>query len=173
MRKIILYIAASLDGYIADKDHGLDWLTVYHGNYGYGEFLTSVDTAISGRTTYDMVVKMGVADPYPELEYYILTHSPEQFTSTEKRIYTAQDPVELVNDLKKKNGKDIFLVGGGKTIGDFLEHGLIDNIILFIVPIILGNGIPLFNKISHSVSFKTESTKKHDDGMMEIRLDKK
>ncbi len=170
MRRTVLYIAASLDGFIADKSHGLDWLTSYSGNYGYNEFLTTVDVAISGRKTYDAVVAMGVKDPYPGIDYYILTSAPEQFASSEKIIYTKRSPRELIGALKEQKGKNIYLVGGGKLISEFLEHDLIDDIILFIVPVILGGGIPLFPGVSHPVRFATESAKQYPDGMIELRL---
>ena len=170
MRKIILYIASSLDGYIADKNNNIDWLTSYHGNYGYQDFMSTVDTVLSGRKTYDEVVKMGFPNPHPEQVNYVLTASPEKYQNASNIIFTSRNPIELVNELLKQEGKNIFLVGGGELIANFLKNNLIDEIILFIVPIILGNGIPLFKPINEQIKFETSSVKKYDDGMIGLKL---
>ena len=173
MKEIILYIAASLDGYIADADNKIDWLTVYNGSYGYQEFLRSVDTVLMGRKTYEEVVRMGIPNPHPDQMNFIFTRNIGRWTDTDNIHFTSDDPVLLAKKLKTREGKNIFLVGGGIVIAQLLEHGLIDEIILFIVPVILGKGIPLFNEISHRAEFSTISARPFEDGMIEICLKKK
>ncbi len=173
MRKIILYIATSLDGFIADQNNNLDWLTVYGGNYGYEDFISTVDTVFCGRKTYDEVVKMGVSSPYPNQMNYVFTHSPDRYGSTEKIIFTDRNPIEIAKELLHQEGKDIFLVGGGELIRSLMEMNLIDEIILFIVPVILGNGIPMFKEHHTRINFETISVKKFEDGMIALRLRKR
>ena len=170
MRKLILYIAASLDGFIADKENKLDWLTVYTGEYGYTEFMKSVDTVLMGRKTYEWVTAEGVTHPHPEQTNYIFTSTPEKFTSTEHIIFTSHSPLSVVEDLKGNNGRNIFLVGGGGLISNFVENNLIDEYILFVVPVLLGSGIPLFHRMPRTVHLETMSVRRHDDGMIELRL---
>ena len=173
MKEIVLYIASSLDGFIADAENKIDWLTAYSGNYGYNEFLRSVDTVLMGRKTYEEVVRMGVPNPHPEQANFVFTKNAQRYTNTENIHFISDDPVLLAKKLKTKEGKNIFLVGGGVLIAQLLEHGLIDEIILFIVPIVLGKGIPLFKGITHHAEFSTVSTRKFDDGMIELHLKKK
>ena len=173
MRKIVLYIASSLDGFIADRNNEIAWLTSFHGDYGYHDFLKTVDTVLSGRKTYDAVVAMSVPDSHPRQMNYIFTAAPERYQSTANMLFTSQDPIELAEELRKQNGKDIFLVGGGELIVRFLEHRMIDEIILFIVPTLLCEGVPLFRKHETQTEYSTVSVNKYDDGMIELRLVKK
>ena len=170
MRKLILYIASSLDGFIADQENKLDWLTVYTGEYGYKEFMKDIDTVLMGRKTYEWVVAAGVSNPHPEQMNYIFTSTPEHFTSTPNSTFTSQDPVAFVKNLKEQKGKNIFLAGGSGLISNFIEFDLVDEYILFVVPVLLGNGIPLFSRLSHTVQLETVSVKNYDDGMIEVRL---
>ncbi|HAP36886.1 MAG TPA: hypothetical protein DCQ28_13490 [Bacteroidetes bacterium] len=173
MRKIILYIASSLDGFIADQNNNLDWLTVYTGNYGYEDFISTVDTVLCGRKTYDEVVKMGVTNPHPNQMNYVFTHSPKHYHSSTNILFTDRNPIELAKELLQQEGKDIFLVGGGELIRSLMKMKLVDEIILFIVPIILGNGIPMFKEHHTRINFETVSVKKYDDGMIALRLRKR
>jgi dihydrofolate reductase len=172
MRSIILYIASSLDGYIADSKNSLDWLTAYHGDYGYTTFMNSVDTVLMGRKTYDWVTAQGMSNPHPEQIQYVFTSTPEKYASAKNTIFTSADPIETAKELQTQKGKNIFLVGGGVLIREFLKSNMVDEFILFFVPIVLGSGIRLFEPFGSSVLLETISATKYDDGMMELRLKK-
>lgn len=147
-RDIILYIAASLDGYLADPEGKVDWLEG-HGQEegedpGYQELLGQVDTVIMGRTTYEQVVKELSPDrwPYDGLDCYVVT---SQFLEdTEKVTFWPGDIVELVYLLKQQPGKSIWLLGGARLLKNFMEQELVDQYWISTIPVILGQGIRLF-----------------------------
>ena len=145
-RKLILYIATSLDGYIAREDGNIDWLSIVEDkneDYGYREFLSSIDTVIMGRKTYDMVLSFDEF-PYPDKKCFVVTRTerpPDRWVN-----FWSRDVSELLSMIRRKNGLNIWLVGGGELIHKFSTENLIDEYIVSIVPIILGSGIPLFRK---------------------------
>lgn len=145
-RKVILYIAMSLDGYIAKSDDDLSFLSIVEQkgqDYGYMTFMDTVDTVIVGRRTYDKVISMGVEHPHQDKEVYVITRTERQAKG--KSIFYTGDIKQLVGDLKLKNGKNIFVDGGAEVVHIFLKEKLIDELIISIIPILLGDGIPLFN----------------------------
>lgn len=160
-RKIILYIATSIDGFIADKNGGIDWLgtgaieeTV---DTSYEDFYQHVDTVILGRKTYDQVTTSLAPDnyPYEDSTSYVLTSQLRE--NKENIIFTDQSVVDLVTKLKSEPGKDVFIVGGASIIQPLVENDLIDEYILATIPVILGEGIPLFHTIKRSVTLKPVS----------------
>jgi dihydrofolate reductase len=157
MKNIVLYIATSLDGYIARDDHSIDWLPTPEESlgedHGYAAFYDSIDTTIMGKRTYDIVLAHGVQNPYPEKKNYVFTRSPLHL-SNEDIEYVSGDIVEFARNLKRAPGKDIWLVGGGEINTLLLDHDLIDRIILTVFPIILGGGIPLFARGGKETAFR-------------------
>lgn len=147
-RKIVLFIAASLDGYIATQEHSLDWLFAVEGegDNGYAAFYETVDTIIMGRTTYDWVMDYEKGKfPYPGRECYVFSNTKTGIDANVR--FTSGDIAPFVKALKAKPGKHIWLVGGGELIAAFLREHLVDEIILTIAPVLLGTGIPLFKAI--------------------------
>ena len=146
MKKIVLYIAASIDGYIARSNGDLDWLMEYpitpDFNYGYDEFFESVDTVNMGGRTYRDILSMDVIWPYKDKNTYILTHNP--IKTNENIQFITDNFIERVIRLREENGKNIWLVGGGEIISMLLNHNLIDEMIITTIPVILGDGVPLF-----------------------------
>ncbi|WP_027701219.1 dihydrofolate reductase family protein [Metaclostridioides mangenotii] len=148
MRKTILFIGISLDGFIADKNGGVDWL-VGNGEAGvvdsrYEEFLANIDTVILGNTTYQQVVhelSPGVW-PYSGMKSYVLSNKPQQ--AKEDTIFLKEDVNTLVQNLKKEEGKDIWIVGGAGLIQPLLQSNAIDEYNISVIPTILGDGIKLF-----------------------------
>lgn len=143
MAKVILYIAASLDGYIARNDHSLDWLPEPDDNedFGYKNFLAQIGTTIMGHYTYQVVKGFGEAI-YPDKTNYIFSRSAK---APEPNIKWAnQPPVDFVSQLKETCKQDIWLIGGGELIKTLYEARLIDELILTQIPVLLGNGIPLW-----------------------------
>ena len=141
MRRIILYIATSLDGYIARQSGEVDWLFTDQ-DYGYTNFLAGVDTLVMGRKTYEQVLTFGEF-PYQEKQNYIVSSKPD-FDASPYAKTVRTEVKAFVETLQQTAGKNIWLVGGTGLIHSFLEHGLLDEITLSIHPLLLGGGIPLF-----------------------------
>ncbi|KFL43663.1 hypothetical protein CH76_05530 [Lysinibacillus sp. BF-4] len=146
LRKVVLYIATSLDGYIADKEGKVDWLvpTGAEEDTSYEDFYAQVDTVIMGRTTYDQVVTelSPTHYPYEDVTSYIMTH--ESRASEGAVHFTDEAVVSLVQRLRKQPGGTIWLVGGASSIQPLVSANLIDEYQIATMPIILGEGIRLF-----------------------------
>lgn len=143
MRSIILGLGISLDGYIARPDGAVDFLFMPK-NYSMAEFFRRVDTAIMGRKTLDVAVKMGGgAASFGSMAAYVFSRS--QPPGKRDGMTFVNEPVqEFVAQLRKQKGKDIWLMGGGELAREFLKADLVDELYLGIVPVLLGEGIPLF-----------------------------
>ncbi len=169
MRQVKLYIAASLDGYIARKDGSLDWLTDLPGSdgsdHGYAEFYETIDTVIMGRKTYEEVLGFDVEWPYADAGTYVVSRSTQQKIRTDNTRLLGDDVIDTIRKMKASDGKDIWLVGGGELVSLFLQHGLIDQVILSIAPVILGDGIPLFPGIVNEVRLVLDGVKAFSTGI--------
>ncbi|MFF5993738.1 dihydrofolate reductase family protein [Lysinibacillus sp. KU-BSD001] len=145
MRKFKMFIAQSLDGYIATKEEALQWLMEVEGegDNGYGSFYETIDTVVMGRKTYDWVMaEMNGEYPYPNKPGYVFTS--QHHLPSEDVTFTNEDINAFVERLKSQEGKDIWIVGGGQLIAKFLEAHAIDEMIVTVAPVLLGEGIPLF-----------------------------
>lgn len=145
MKKIKLYITASLDGYIAPPDGDLDWLVGYPlaSKEDHKLFSDSVDTVILGGNTYRDMCCMDILWPYKDKTVHVVTRNP--IMERDNVNFISESVIETITQLKKENGKDIWLVGGGKLAAWLHEHGLIDEIIVTHIPETLENGKPLFS----------------------------
>ena len=147
MRKqIVLFIAASLDGYIATADHQLNWLMQVEGkdDNGYTDFLKSIDTIVMGTHTYDWLLTELGTDDFPYKEQRCIEFSYSRQGKDANVEYSNESPKDFIEHMPDDNGKSIWLVGGGLLIDTFLQQNLIDEWIITIAPTVLGNGIPLF-----------------------------
>ena len=171
MRKIILYVACSLDGKIADREGNVDWLDTIpnpdHSDYGYSDFIKSVDTTLMGNKTYQQVLGFDVPFPYKETKNYVITRDGT-LTNDENVEYIHQNIADFVSDLKNKPGKDIWCIGGGQLVALLLDHKLLDKIQVFIMPIILGEGIPLTGKLKEFSNLEYVKSIEHSSGVMEF-----
>ena len=144
-RKLILYIATSLDGYIARTNGEIDWLEkegeALNTDCGYAEFYKSIDTVIMGNKTYEQIMGWGEY-PYKGTTGYVYTTNSN--LDTEDVSFTQLEPTELMRELKSKPGKDIWLIGGAKLIREFVKSNLIDEYIITVMPVLIGDGIHLF-----------------------------
>lgn len=158
MRESVLYIAVSLDGYIADVDGKIDWLTAFEINEtGYNEFISTVDSLVMGRVTYDQLVNElspGVW-PYPDQTTFVATRQRREDNA---QVQFVNDPIRLVRYLKVQEGKDIWIVGGAQIVASLLEEGLIDKVILTFIPKLIGRGIPLFPEIKSRFDLVSSKT---------------
>lgn len=163
MRKVILYIAISIDGYIARKNGDVDWLegdgSAPQADNGYEAFYNQIDTIIMGNSTYKQIKGWGEY-PYKGTKGYVYTTQREG--ANEDVTFTSQKPVELISQLKQEEGKDIWLVGGAEIIDAFIKDNLIDEYILTIAPVILGEGIPLFKNKNLETRLKLKEMRSFD-----------
>ncbi len=147
MRKLSLFIATSLDGYIAKPNDDLSFLKLVEKkgeDYGYKEFTETIDTLIIGRRTYDYVVKEIGAAHYDNGERNVYVITKTERPNLGKTTFYNGDLTELVQQLKSENGKNIYCDGGAEVINELLKHDLIDEFIISVIPVLLGNGTRLF-----------------------------
>lgn len=170
-RKIVLYIATSLDGFIAKDDGSVDWLVGEsrdpHVETGYGTFINTIDTILMGWTTYHQLVTELSPDewPYPGKKCYVASSKPRE-KQEHVEIITG-DIVKFIREQQNLPGEDIWLVGGGKLIAPFVEQNLIDEYILTIIPTLLGSGIPLFRGAPQTIDLHLKKTLTFD-GMVQL-----
>ncbi|MGG4480294.1 dihydrofolate reductase family protein [Paenibacillus illinoisensis] len=143
--KVVLYIAMSLDGYIARKDGSVDWLFDVEGDggdSGYAAFYQTIGTVVMGRTTYEDVLKLSEDFPYADRPTYVLSRS-EQPPALHVQFTT--EPVEsLIPRLQQASDADLWIVGGGQLVQAVMDKRLLHEMEVAIIPKILGEGIPLF-----------------------------
>ena len=168
MRKVKLSVANSLDNYTARVDGGFDWILMDQ-DYGMKEFFATVDTVLMGRKMYDLIVQMGM-HAYEGMENYVFSRSRSgdvegnaQFVSGNKR--------EFLQQLREKTGKDIWLAGGGELAGSFLQAGLVDQVILAVQPVLLGEGIPLFPVNFPQTNLRLRECKPYSSGVVALTYD--
>lgn len=171
MKKIKLYIAASLDGYLARPDGDIEWLTGFpnpsKSDYGYMDFLKTIDIVIMGGRTFYDILAMDVKWPYEKQTSYIVTRKPEQ--SSDNIKFISENVIQTISELRNQSGKDIWIVGGGELIAMLLNENLIDEMILFHVPLMLGNGIRLFPSQSKNIQWELKDSKAYDSGILEVK----
>ncbi|MFT2007270.1 dihydrofolate reductase family protein [Pontibacter sp. 13R65] len=174
MRKIILYIAASLDGYIARPDGNVEWLhdaefALPGEDFHYSSFLETIDTTLMGNSTYKAVLGFDMPFPYPDKTNYVFSRSSEN-KDTEFVKFVSTDAITFIKELKEQPGKDIWLIGGGQLNTLVLNAGLLDEIILTYIPILLGKGIPLFAEGVQEQKLQVESNHCYDNGFVQSTL---
>ena len=168
-RKLILYISCSLDGYIAKPGEDLTFLNKVEKegeDYGYNKFLSTVDTVIIGRKTFDWVMNQVNQFPHADKETYVITRTgkPEQGNI---KFYSG-DLMKLVIALKQKKGKNIFCDGGGELVNQLLYKRLFDILIISIIPVLVGNGIRLFQDGRPEQDVELISVKKFETGLVQL-----
>jgi dihydrofolate reductase len=175
MRKIKLYIAMSLDGYIAKSDGNIDFLESIPNpkqlDFGYAEFLASVDTTLMGNATYQKILSFNIPFPYSDKKNYVFSRNTSGETEFVKFIN--HDIIDFIRALKQQSGKDIWLIGGGQLNTLLLNNGLIDELQLTIFPIVLGEGIPLFASKAQESSFVLTKTESHEIGIVTLYMERR
>ncbi|WP_418300786.1 dihydrofolate reductase family protein [Lysinibacillus fusiformis] len=160
-REVVLYIATSLDGFIAKEDNDLQWLTETEGegDAGYAEMYQSIDTSIMGKKTYDYIMKNSESFPYPEKKCYVFSNSEKD--SNEYVEFVNEDVVEFTRKLKEQEGSKIWMVGGAGILDAFIKENLVDEYIITVTPHILGSGIPLFKENNPQIDLILIDTKRY------------
>lgn len=168
-RKVILYIAMSLDGFIAGKNDELDFLTQVEKegeDYGYAQFIETIDTVIMGRKTYEKVLSFGIGFPHADKKSYILTRTSRE-DEAKITFYNGNINTLIVN-LRKTDGKNIFIDGGAEVVHLLLKKELIDELIISIIPVLLGDGIRLFKGEEPLQKLELVSTKTFEKGLVQL-----
>ena len=171
MKQIHLYIAMSLDGYIADARGSVDWLagqseTEEEGG-SYADFIRGIDPVLMGWNTYHQIVTELSPDewPYQGLTTYVITH--RDLPSTGHLRFTSADPVALVRQLQQEPGRDLWICGGARLIEPLLQADCIDRYTITVIPILLGEGIRLFGSLEQPRLLRLVETR-HYNGMTDL-----
>jgi dihydrofolate reductase len=163
-RKVVLFIACSLDGYIAGKDDDISWL-FDDDDYGYSRFLASIEAVLMGRRTYDLLLQMG---PFPYIGKECFVFSRSLMGGDENVEFVNQPVKEFLDRLREREGKNIWLVGGSELISHFMRADVVDEFIISVHPKILGSGIPLFKPGIPSCPLRLIGTESFSSGLVQI-----
>lgn len=166
MPKVTLYIATSLDGFIAEPDGGVGWLFT-EGDYGYTAFFDSVGALLMGRRTYEQVLGFGEW-PYGEKPTYVFTRSAPGGDHPHVE-FVSGDLGAFVEELRRRTTGDVWLVGGAALVSAFRELGSIDEYILSVHPVLLGDGIPLFERSLPRETLRLLEVHTYESGLVQLR----
>jgi dihydrofolate reductase len=170
-RKVIVEIAVSADGYIARPDGDVGWLDRPQpkGQYGMVAFFSSIDTILWGRKTYTKGIELGMKDGgfSPRVRNYVFSRKNK--TPMLRGFDLVNGPIKpFMKKLRSEPGKDIWMMGGGELIGSFLDEGEIDEFSIKVIPILIGEGIPLIKPQHRSIPLELLATKKFADGVVHL-----
>lgn len=171
-RKVILYIAESLDGFIAKEDGDISWLSIVDRpdeDYGYNDFINTVDTVIMGRKTYEKVLSFGIEFPHKYRKCFVLSKTMEG--AEQNFEYYNGDISKLIERLKDEKGKNIFIDGGAEVIREFRNKNLIDEYVISIIPVLIGKGIRLFKEADTENELMLTHSKIFDSGLVQLRYE--
>lgn len=176
MRQLSLFIATSLDGYIAKPNDDLSFLKLVEKegeDYGYAEFTANIDTIILGRKTYDYVLKEIGSSHYDngQRDVYVITRTARP--SVGRTTFYTGNLTELVEQLKSENGKNIYCDGGAEIVNELLKSDLIDEFIISIVPILVGNGTRLFKNGRPEQQLELMNSETFDTGLTQLHYKRK
>ncbi|GLK70846.1 dihydrofolate reductase [Ancylobacter dichloromethanicus] len=164
------FIAASLDGYIADRNGGLDWLTPFDDvDSGYGAFIATIGTVVMGRTTFETVAAMPGDWLYAGTRVLVVTSRP--LAGAPAGVEPWHDGVPaLIAHLGESAGEDVWVVGGGGLQAAFIAAGALDRLDLFVIPVLLGGGVPLFPaEATPARRLTLVETESYANGMVRLR----
>jgi dihydrofolate reductase len=170
MPQVIYYVASSLDGYTAIPDGGLEWLAPFEGkgeDYGYAEFYDSIDAVLLGSRTYEKSLTFG-AWPFPGKPSWVFSRRSIP-AAQEDIIVTPDRPDQVLAELKQRGVQRAWLVGGGVLAGSFRDHRLITEYIVSIIPVILGEGIPLFAASGEREYLQLTDSRTYPNGVVQLQ----
>ena len=174
--KASVYIATSLDGFIARENGDIDWLPGRGSegsdeDYGYKEFMDTVDVLVMGRKTYEKVLTFNEW-PYGDKPVVVLSSGsvniPEHLARSVESMSCS--PAELVRQLSERGARHLY-VDGGKTIQGFLDAGLLQQLIITRVPILIGGGIPLFGQLKRDIKLRHSDTRQFASGLVQSKYE--
>jgi dihydrofolate reductase len=170
MRKVVLGVGISLDGYIARPDGGLDFLFMPK-DYSVAPFFKTVDITLMGRKTYEVAMKMGGPPKDHKMAMYVFSRSLPP-GERQGMIFVNCSPADLIGSLRKQPGKDMWLSGGGELAHDFLQDDLVDEIHLGIVPVLIGEGVPLFPAGFPQREFRLIENQTYSKGLVALKYER-
>ena len=177
MNSIKLYIASTIDGFIAREDGSLVWLEELPNpnqiDYGYSDFYATIDKVVIGRKTYEEVLGFGVDWPYEDCTTYMVTSKEDYQPKTNNTEVIHKVDQDTINRIKSAGEKDVWVIGGGLIITEFLYLGAIDKMILCVIPTILGSGIPLFPNHPKETKFNLVKAEPFETGAVILTYKKK
>jgi dihydrofolate reductase len=167
--EVVYYVAASIDGFIATPDGSVEWLSEFEAaeeDYGYAEFLATVDAIAMGRATFEQV--LGFGDwPYPEIATWVFSHSAYSEPPPGVRVTTAS-AAEVVAEIGAAGARRIWLVGGGELAGAFVRAGLVTEHIVSVMPVLLGEGVRLLGREGSVERLHLESSTRIGDVVQNV-----
>lgn len=173
-RKLILYIAASLDGYIAKTDGDIGWLSSVEAppeDYGYADFIKTVDTIIMGRKTYEKVLSFGIPWPHKGRKCYVLSKTK---TGADDNVeFFNGDVAALMNQIRQTPGLNIYCDGGADVVNELAHQDLIDHYIISIIPVLLGDGIALFKPGRPQHELTLLRSEAYPSGLVQLHYERK
>lgn len=172
-RKIVVYAGTSADGFIARADGDIEWLTsrpAPSGFYDIGKFMASIDTKILGRKTYEKSLALG-AKFDEKTKNYVFSAHPAATAPPDGVEFISEPIAPFAQRLRAGDGKDVWMMGGGGIIASFLDAGAIDQFIINVVPVLIGDGIPLIAPRHRHVPLKLLSTRQFSDGVVQLHYE--
>ena len=170
-RKVIVHIGTSADGYIARPDGDLEWLTsrpAPPGFYGMNAFMKSIDTMLLGRKTYEASLRLGAKFGAKDRTIVFSRHAAPAAAPAGVK-FVSEDIGAFVSRLCEQPGKDIWLMGGGDLIASFLDAHAIDEFVISMAPVFIGDGIPLIARRHRHVPLELISSERFEDGLVQLR----
>lgn len=175
MKKIILYIAASIDGRIAEPDGGIEWLSEFpineEMNYGYKDFFASIDTIVMGGHSWREMSNLDAMGAYADKAVYVVSH--HNWDEKENIKFITENITERIAALRNEPGKDIWLFGGGELISMLLAADLVDEMQIAYIPVILGEGVPLFPQQHKESKWKLIESKMYENSVLSVTYERK
>jgi len=169
-RNVIVHIATSADGYIARPDGDLEWLTsrpAPKGFYGMDAFMKTIDTTLIGRKTYEVSLDLG-AKFEAGRRTFVFSRQGTPADAPPGVEFVSGEIGSLVEQLRKQPGEDMWLMGGGELIASFLDARAIDEFVISVVPVFIGDGIPLIAKRHRNVPLELQSVERFEDGLVQL-----
>ncbi len=172
MSRIKLYIATTIDGYIARENNSLDWLyelpQIEGEDYGYANFYSGIDVVVLGRTTYEEILGFGVDWPYSDSKCFVITSNKNYQVTTENTEVMNSIDKSKIDKIRSASNKGVWIVGGGPVIQGFLNEASIDEMLLTIIPRLLGRGKRLFPEGSFESKFELLESKSFETGVVNL-----
>ena len=164
--KLSAFVGTSLDGFIARRNGQYDFLPSGGGEpHGYDEFIASVDTIVIGRNTFEVVLKLPTW-PYRDKRVVVLSHLPLDLSATTERIeQMSGEPAQIAHELSASGAKHVY-VDGGITVQEFLRAGQIHDLTITQVPVLIGEGIPLFGSVPQDIKLRHIGTRQYESGLV-------
>ena len=173
----MVFIATSLDGYIADRDGGLEWLNSIPNpdklDLGYEKFINEVDAIVMGRATYDVVRSFGIDWPYKIPVFVLSSTLDSPGEGLEDKVEVLKGSPSEVLEVIHEKGYTRLYIDGGITIQNFLKEDLIDELIITTMPVILGGGFPLFGELPSEMDFELVKSEVYLDALVQTSYRRK